>query len=126
MVHKRRILLFVAQKVEDDLIVMKAISIRKEEQKKYYTFDAVLQEEKTEATVVEKTSDGQILTTKCSQTTRKLIITQKDITEESRLEEWCCSCFSICSCDGLISKFDCDSCQNISYVRIAMCLLKNM
>ena len=48
---------------------MMAISIRKEEQEKYFTFDevnAVLEEEQIEATVLEKTSNGQILTTKCS------------------------------------------------------------
>ena len=97
---------------------MMAVSIRKEEQSKYCTFDEVnvfLQEKQIEAIVLEKTSDGQILTTKCSQTVHNLKITQieeseEDITGESSLEKCCCYCFTTCSCDKLMSKFE--SCQD--------------
>ena len=90
---------------------MMAISIRKEEQEKYFTFDevnAVSEEEQIEATVLEKTSDDKILTTKCSQTVCKLKIIpvekiQEDITAESGLEKCCCYCVSTCSCDKLMS-----------------------
>ena len=38
---------------------------------------------------------------------------QEDITAESSLEKCCCCCLSTCSCDELMSMFECDCCQNL-------------
>ena len=40
-----------------------------------------------------------------------LVKKNQDVTALSNLEKCCCCCLSTCSCDGLISELECDSCE---------------